>query len=209
LRGSEKENLIFFYNFIRIFGVEVSLHGKKYPLLVGVQYVLTKPSDFTEADTQTKAVQSILEDSRDLGLLFRRWTSKALERFIEQHEAGGSSAASTIEGMPSFFAEGTQPTLPTLPDEHQRPVSAADLACRVRILMATIEHVERMAGAAKDNALADDRLAQVQFDELVDLRKETCSLFRADIEQFVAWYTVPTAWRGSPTSSDEFPDKAG
>jgi hypothetical protein len=52
-----------------------------------------------------------------------------------------------------------------------------------------------MAGAAKGEALATDRLAQVQFEELVELRKETYELFHADLEQFIAWYTVPTAWR--------------
>ena len=50
-----------------------------------------------------------------------------------------------------------------------------------------------MAGAEKDTnkALDGDRLGQVQFDELVALRKETYRHFHADIEQFIAWYTVP------------------
>jgi hypothetical protein len=72
--------------------------------------------------------------------------------------------------------------------------------------MATIEQVERMAGVEKekDKSLANDRLAQVQFDELVALRKETYQLFHADIDQFIAWHTVPAAWRDSPMNQDDF-----
>jgi hypothetical protein len=70
--------------------------------------------------------------------------------------------------------------------------------------MATIDQVERMAGAKKDTAFANDRLGQVQFDELVALRKETYQLFNADIDQFIAWHTVPAAWRDSPMSRDDF-----
>lgn len=195
---SETENMIYFYNFIHIFGVEANLHNTRYPLLVGIQYVLTKPSDFVEAGSKTRAVQSVLEDSRDLGLAFRRWTSTALERFIAEH-GSDNSAASTVEGAGIF---ATRPELlPTLPDDEPRqPVSSADLASRARILIATLDHVERLVGTEmmnQEGALANDRLAQKQFDELVELRKETYQLFHADIEQFISWYTVPTAWKES------------
>lgn len=71
--------------------------------------------------------------------------------------------------------------------------------------MATIEQVERMAGTEKDTnkALDGDRLGQVQFDELVALRKETYRHFHADIEQFIAWYTVPVAWKETASRRDE------
>jgi hypothetical protein len=189
--GSEDESLINFYNFLHIFGVEATLYRKKYPLLVGVQYVLTKPNDLEAAVVQTVAIQGVLEECQDLGAVFRQWISRALERFLEQ-----SGTPRTVEGQhTAVFTEGRQ-RLPELPEEKRPPVPHSDLVRRIRTLMATIEQVERIAAAEKDkDELANDRLAQVQFDELVALRQEIYQSFHADLDQFVAWYTVPSAWR--------------
>jgi hypothetical protein len=201
--GSE-ESMIFFHSFIHIFGYEAELRGAKHQLLAAVQHVLSGPADVAGAGARTQAVQSFLEDDRDLGSVFRQWTSKALERFVDQC-GEGSSSDSTITATASHGPFYQPQLLRTLPEEQPEPVSHRDLACRIRTLMATIEQVERMAGAEKDTnkALDGDRLGQVQFDELVALRKETYRHFHADIEQFIAWYTVPVAWKETASRRDE------
>jgi hypothetical protein len=84
------------------------------------------------------------------------------------------------------------------------PQETKDLVARIRTLMGTVEQVERLAELEKnkDHRLADDRLAQVQYNDLVDIRKEIYELFHADLEQFIAWYTVPNAWRDFPEEAE-------
>jgi hypothetical protein len=200
MRSTEdQEHMIFFYNFIHIFGVEVTSHGKNYQVLVGVQYVLMKANDFTAAQEQTRAVQKILEDDHDLGVVFRQWCVRALERFILQFYAGDSTPPSSLgEGqMSPIFSERKQIQPARSESLDSPPVRGADLVARIRTLMGTIEQVELLAKAekSKDNRLADDRLAQVQFNDLVDIRREIYQLFHSDLEQYIAWYTVPNAWR--------------
>lgn len=209
--GSEDENMIFFYNFIHIFGVEVPLNGKTFQVLVGVQYVMMKASDFTAAQTQTSAIQKVLEDDQDLGVVFRQWCVRALERFIQQSASGDTPSTSAGEDRGTPFASENKKqqagfsgdeNLQNGNDQASR-TNQADLVARIRTLMGTVEQVERLAEMEtnKDNRLADDRLAQVQYNDLVDIRKEIYELFHADLEQFIAWYTVPNAWR-------DFPDEA-
>jgi hypothetical protein len=101
--SSEEDNMIFFYNFIHIFGVEVNSKGKLYQVLVGVQYVMMKATDFTSAQTHTRAVQKILEDDHDLGVVFRQWCVRALERFIQQSASGDTPSTSAGEERVSPF----------------------------------------------------------------------------------------------------------
>merc|ERR1719440_365244 len=149
--------MIFFYNFIHIFGVEVTSKGKNYQVLVGVQYVMMKPSDFTLAQAQTRAVQKILEDDQDLGVVFRQWCVRALERFIQQSGSGDTSSTSAGEerGLDSGYSGS--PLSPFGSDKRQVAFSrdeklqkatngqaspttnAADLVARIRTLMGTVE----------------------------------------------------------------------
>jgi hypothetical protein len=149
-------------------------------------------------------VQKILEDDQDLGVVFRQWCARALERFILQVGAGDTPSTSAGEGPTSnYFSEKKMVPAKFSPDDQSPPVNGADLAARIRTLMGTVEQVERLAELEKNKhkGLADDRLAQVQFNHLVEFRKEICTLFHSDLEQFIAWYTVPNAWRDIPDES--------
>jgi len=164
-----------------------------------------KASDFTAAQMQTRAVQKILEDDHDLGVVFRQWCVRALERFIQQSASGDTPSTSAgEERMSPLFSERNQIQPKFSDDPPSPPVKGADLVARIRTLMGTVEQVERLAELEKkkDNRLADDRLAQVQYDDLVDIRKEIYQQFHSDLEQFVAWYTVPNAWRDMPDEAE-------
>merc|ERR1719182_1098361 len=129
-----------------------------------------KASDFTAAQTQTRAVQKILEDDHDLGVVFRQWCVRALERFIQQSASGDTPSTSAGEERVSpFFGDrkqvaspGSNGTGPASKDSpapaEEAPASPAqalpqetkDLVARIRTLMGTVEQVERLAELEKN-----------------------------------------------------------
>jgi hypothetical protein len=197
-RARTSGDQIFFFNLLNIFGMMVSVDGKEYPILVGVQWVLMHGDDIEFVKNQTKLVQAMLY--KEGGVLyhpFREWMKASISLYDKAIVAADfyPDVITVAEEIPS--PRSTENS--SMSSRDTIPLSG-ELRAQVSGLMKRIEEAEASADSFADRADELDptdarKLAQSR--DLRELFHDVCAEFHGDLSQTMAWHTVSKALRDS------------
>jgi hypothetical protein len=187
---------VYFFNLIHIFGLEVPVEGASHPVLVGVQWAMLLDSNIAETTAIVQHIHRLLvsQDS-PISEVFAGWCTKVLSQFIQLEKAslretGLAVPVSLEERKPDFDS-----------------MDATDCRDKITQLIGALMHAEELAKMLMERPEAPGEesanarhLAQAQLADIVGLRAEVFTEFRADLLQFVSWYIVKANLEGSLNS---------
>jgi hypothetical protein len=186
---------VFFFNLIHIFGGEVAVAEASYPVLCGVQSVMMLDSNIQETTIMCQHIHRLLT-SRDSAIseVFHAWCRIVLSQFIQLEKASlresGLSVPRSLEDKKQVITKDFQEVT----------------ECREKImqLIASLNRVEEIANMVMnfaeplgEHAVSQRHLAQTQLTDIVGLRAQVFTEFRADLLQFMSWYIVKANLEGS------------
>jgi hypothetical protein len=178
--------LIYFYNFLHVFGKKAVVKGEEKTVLVGIQCALQNGSDYGYALQHTTAIQQAVLDPRTgLGVMFHDWLCAALDMFQEcylwQMNAGEDSPPLQGPQRPlakRYFDEDETCNGDVSPHIQERAMSL------ISRLLDAEEDSAKMAPSVQSKHLS------TRQEELIAMRESVCSEFRQDIMMYISWYSV-------------------